>query len=223
MNTRKKVIRLKMTPKGREYGIEKDKHKTLSNLYSYAKENMTSPYMYHLLSHVSDEEAFRKSKSNLIRLFQRQLKAQYKPLEQACPDVLIAYSIEFKYTKQKEIDGDSDCYAFDYKDNYINLDNNNNELLPFLHIHFYVIADCKKARPHSFPKFAIDSLNTIDGLRAARYLRDMNNNIYKPIKKSDDALLRFLYIGKVEQKSDKIPYKKTFGTSKIEVAKTKIF
>lgn len=212
-----------MTPKGREYAIEKDKHKTLSNLYSYAKENMTSPCMYHLLSHISDEEAFRKSKSDLIRLFQRRLKAQYKPLKQACPDVLIAYSIEFKYTKQKEIDGASDCYVFDYKDNYEILDNNN-ELLPFLHIHFYVIADCKKAKPHSFPKFAIDSLNDIDGLRAARYLRDMNDNIYKRIKKSDDdALLRFLYIGKVEQKSDKIPYKKTFGASKIEVAKTKIF
>lgn len=203
------TIKVKMLASGNKYQIEKTKYDSLERMFLYAQNNMTSPCIYHLIAHIENPSQFKNSKKNLIRLFQRGLRRQYKPLHQDCPDTVIAYSIEFKHTYQKEIDGEGDAYSVGsakYK--------KTSDQLPFLHIHFYVIADCKKTRPDSFVIFAKRALNEINGLRAARYVRSNKNEIYKSLKTDgDDAFSRLLYIGKIEQKSENIPFRNTFGTS----------
>ena len=66
---------------------------------------MKNPCIYHMLSWVSDPEVFKISKRNLIKLFKRRLRAQYKKLKQEVPNTLVIYSIEFKYTDVDEING----------------------------------------------------------------------------------------------------------------------
>lgn len=209
---KKDTIEIKMLSDGRTYSIENTKYDTLERVFMYAKENMTSPCMFHLLSHIDDPELFRTTKRTLIKSFKSALKRQYKPLKQQCPDTIIAYSIEFKYTSKKEIDGDKDAYGIS---NHSLL--RTKETLPFLHIHFYVIADCKKTIAPTFPNYAIKALDELKGLRAGRYLKSINGEIYKSLNKDcDDAFSRFLYIGKISQKSPEIPYRKAFDTSKVD-------
>lgn len=205
------TITIKMVSNGKPYKIEKTKYDRLEEVFLYAKENMKSPCMFHLLSHIHDAEAFRVTKKDLIRTFERALKRQYKSLNQSCPDTVIAYSIEFKYTTQKEINGDSDAYKVG-NSVWQKTDNK----LPFLHIHFYVIADCRRTKPQSFPIFAIAALNELKGLRASRYFKSIDGDIYKRLNDDcDDAFSRFLYIGKVEQKSPEIPYRNASNASQI--------
>lgn len=201
---------VKMVSTGNAYHVENTKYDKLEKVFMYAKENMTSPCMFHLISHIDKQEIFRTTKKDLIKSFERALRRQYKSLEQLCPDTVIAYSIEFKYTTQKEIDGNSDAYKVG-NSVWQKTDNK----LPFLHIHFYVIADCRKTIPKSFPRYATAALNDLQGLRAARYSKSIYGEIYKSLNKDcDDAFSRFLYIGKIEQKAPEIPYRNTFGTSK---------
>lgn len=75
------------------------------------------------------------------KIIQRRLRAQYKKLKQEVPNTLVIYSIEFKYTDVDEINGIHDHPTSKVR-------------LPFLHIHFYVIADCIKCNPVTFPNFA---------------------------------------------------------------------
>lgn len=204
------TIDIKMVSSGNTYPIEKTKYDSLEKVFMYAKENMSFPCMFHLISHIDEPELFRVTKKDLIKSFERALKRQYKPLKQLCPDTIIAYSIEFKYTTQKEIDSDADAYAVGNTSLI-----RTKEKLPFLHIHFYVIADCRKTIAPTFPNYAMKALNELQGLRAARYSKSIYGEIYKSLNKDcDDAFSRFLYIGKISQKSPEIPYRKTFGTSK---------
>lgn len=126
---------------------------------------------------------------------------------------MVAYSIEFKYTSQQEIDGIRD---------YLTSENN----LPFLHLHFYVIADCSECLPQSFPKYAIGALNDIQGISKARYFKSSKHK-YSNLNKQpmftkldndsfDDICSRMKYIAKLDQKSDEIPFTKAFGTSQIK-------
>ena len=208
---KKDTMTIKMVSDGRSYEIEKTKYERLEGVFMHAKENMTSPCMFHLVSHIHEPEVFRVTKEDFIKSFKSALKRQYRPLNQLCPDTVIAYSIEFKHTTQKEINGDSDAYKVG-KSVWQKTDNK----LPFLHVHFYVIADCRKTIPQSFPKYARAALDELQGLRAARYFKSINGDIYKRLNDDcDDAFSRFLYIGKVEQKSPEIPYRNTFGTSKV--------
>lgn len=214
------TMQLKMINNGNTYQIDPVKYESLESLFIYAKESMKHPCMYHFLSHIEDPEQFRKSKRYLIRLFERALKRQYKKgskentkrktaRKQVVPDVLVAYSIEYKLTSQKEIDGDSDAYKYGH--------DRTKEKLPFLHIHFYVIADCKLANAAWFPDMGRLSLNQIKGLRAGRYFRSSKGELYKSLKTDyDDAFSKILYIGKTEQKSPEIPYRKAFDTSEIK-------
>lgn len=205
------TVTIKMISTGKSYKVEKTKYDRLEEVFMYAKENMTSPCMFHLLSHIHEPEVFRITKKDLIKSFERALKRQYKPLNQLCPDTVIAYSIEYKDTTQKEINGDSDAYKVG-NSVWQKTDNK----LPFLHIHFYVIADCRKTIPQSFPKHATAALNELQGLRAARYFKSIDGDIYKRLNDDcDDAFSRFLYIGKVEQKSPEIPYRNTSSSSQI--------
>ena len=202
---------VKMVSTGNAYHVENTKYDKLEKVFMHAKENMTSPCMFHLLSHIHEPEVFRVTKKDLIKSFKSALKRQYKPLKQLCPDTVIAYSIEFKYTTQKEINGSCDAYEVG-NSTWIKT----SEKLPFLHIHFYVIADCKKTIAPTFPKYAIAALNELEGLRAARYFKSIRGEIYKRLNNDcDDAFSKFLYIGKIEQKSPEIPYRNAFGTSLI--------
>jgi hypothetical protein len=194
---------------------------------------MTSPCVFHLLSHISDPKAFAVSKQRFIQNFARALRRQYKSSKQEVPEVLLIYSIEFKMTDIDEIEDTSEAFTPDAKASSLKL--------PFLHLHVCVIADCKKTIPQSFSKRAMQALNEIDGLTKARYFKSKDRKVkvfneetkewyvdrtkpqmYKPLKTEfDDVYDRVKYLAKVEQKDkEQIPFKKAFGTS--ELTKRKV-
>jgi hypothetical protein len=203
------VIRMNVTTNGKKYNIDSKNYEKLEGFIEHARDEMSYPYMFHFLSHICDADAFKKSKRDLIKDFERGLKRKFKSSQQSCPDIQVVYSIEFKYTTDKEVNGKEDAYK------------QNTSLKPkqpFLHIHFYVIADCRKAKPITFKNNAIASLNDIKGLRAGRYFPSNNGELYKKVKTDyDDCFSRILYIGKLDQKSPEIPFNKRFGMSKIAV------
>jgi hypothetical protein len=93
-------VEINMCIGGKKYNIDDGYYEALEVFVSHARDSMTSPCMFHLLSHICDADEFKKTKRNLIRLFTRDLKRQFKGSKQSCPNVLIAYSIEFKYTTE---------------------------------------------------------------------------------------------------------------------------
>jgi len=188
---------------------------------------MTSPCAFHLLSHISDPDAFAKVKPAFAKNLKRGLKRQYKSSKQETPDVLFIYSIEFKMTDIDEINDTDDAYK---PTEVVKIK------LPFLHIHICVIADCKKTIPQSFNKRAMQALNEIDGLTKARYFKSKDRYInvfddetrestrqrtkpqmYKSLKTEfDDVFERVKYLAKVEQKDpDNIPFRQKFGISRL--------
>ena len=205
---------------GNEYEIEKTKYDNLEKLIMYGKGKMKSPTMIHFISHIVDAEQFKTTKKDLIKLYQRALKRQFKKANattQQCPDTLVAYSIEFKYTTQKDIDGNEDAYR---RGNSVWA--KTEEELLFLHLHFYVIADCNKTHPRSFLKASVEALNELKGLRASRYIprkqkdvSDKKQYYHNLNRELDDGFNRILYIGKTEQKCSEIPYRKKFGMSEV--------
>lgn len=196
-------LNIKICNEGRPYKINNKQYEKLEKIILYANETMKYPAIYHFLSHIDNPSLFKKSKRDLIKYFTRKLKKQYKNCEQVSPRTLVVYSIEFKKTDLNEIKG-----FHPYP--------KSSDLLPFLHIHFYVIADCTYCRPASFPYFAQEALNDIEGLSKARYFKSNKGEIYKKIKEDlDDAFQRLLYIAKMDSKSAEIPYKKTFGASSV--------
>jgi hypothetical protein len=213
------------------YALDPDKQDTIEGVFSYARDTMTSPCAFHLITHIHDAELFRATKSKgFIREFQRALKRQYKMLAQRepregkakakrpqkCPNTLIIYSIEYKLTSQKEISGNGDAYKYGYE--------KTNGKLPFLHIHTYVIADCNNTIAPNFTFHAMKAMDELDGLRATRYAptKDAKDSTkdkkkYKKLNTDyDDAVLRAFYLAKIEQKSPEIPYRKTFDASKVK-------
>lgn len=200
----------KIKDNGKEYVISIKHKDRIFKLVEYAKGTMKYPCVYHCLSWISKPNEL--DSRNLIKNFKRALKRQYKDIKQQSPEVLIAYSIEFKYTDQQEIDGIRDYPT-------------SSTQLPFLHLHFYVIADCSKCLPQSFPKYAMGALNDIKGLSKARYFKSdkyvysfSNQPVFTKLDNDslDDVCSRMKYIAKLDQKSDEIPFTKTFGTSQIK-------
>lgn len=229
---------LKITKNGNLYDTKDKRRERIEEVFTYARDTMRHPNAYHLISHIYDAELFRTTKSNgIIKEFERELKRQYKLLAkkegkakakrpQKCPNTLIVYSIEYKLTSQDEIDGNSDTYKYGYE--------KTKEKLPFLHIHLHVIADCTDCIAPSFGNYAKNALNKLSGLKSSQYLptqpKKIKNEIgiYEYEKKKlykkldtdfDDAVLRAFYLAKIEQKSPEIPYRNTFGTSKIKKLK----
>ena len=205
-----KVVIEKMRKDGKEYKILFKQKQRIFDLVEYANNTMKYPCVYHCLSWISEPKNL--DSRNLIKNFKRALKRQYKKLKQDMPNVLIAYSIEFKYTDQREIEGINDYSTSDIQ-------------LPFLHLHWYVIADCSKCLPQSFPTYAMGALNNIKGLSKARYFKSdkyvysfSNQPVFTKLDNDsfDDVCSRMKYIAKLDQKSDEIPFTKTFGTSQIK-------
>lgn len=227
---------LKITKNGNLYDTKDKRRERIEEVFTYARDTMRHPNAYHLISHIYDAELFRTTKSNgIIKEFERELKRQYKPdntrkpksgNRQKAPNTLIVYSIEYKLTSQDEIDGNSDTYKYGYE--------KTKEKLPFLHIHLHVIADCTDCIAPSFGNYAKNALNKLSGLKSSQYLptqpKKIKNEIgvyeyekkklYKKLNTDfDDAVLRAFYLAKVEQKSPEIPYRNTFGTSKVKKLK----
>lgn len=215
-----------MVKGGEGYDTKDKNRKRIEDVFSYAKDTMTSPDAFHLITHIHDTELFQTTKNKgLIKEFKRALKRQYKPAttrktksgrQQQCPNTLIVYSIEYKLTSQKEVNGDSDAYKYGYA--------KTDEKLPFLHIHLHVIADCNNTLPENFTYHAMNAMNELDGLRATRYALTKNakdktkdKKKYKKLNTDyDDAVLRAFYLAKTDQKPPEGMIKgDLFGTSKI--------
>ena len=122
---------LKITKDGKRYNTEDKRRERIEEVFSYARDTMTSPCAFHFITHIHDAELFRATKSKgFIKEFERALKRQYKLLAkkegkgkgkgkakrpQKRPNTLIVYSIEYKLTSQKEIDGEDNAYKYGYE------------------------------------------------------------------------------------------------------------
>lgn len=209
----------------KRYTANPDYLDQIESILFYAKEHMTSPCSFHLLSHVSEPENL--DKSNFLKNFSRALKRQYKTSQQQVPETLLIYSIEFKMTDVDEINDTDEAYISGKNDKI---------KLPFLHIHVCIIADCNKTIPQAFNAKAQAALNEIAGLSKARYYKSKARNIYvldeetgerkvhrtnaqmyKSLKKEfDDVYDRVKYLAKLEQKDpDNIPFRQKFGCSRL--------
>ena len=210
------------------YNANPDHLEAIEEVLVYARDNMTSPCAFHLLSHVEHPDDFKKVKSNFSKLFKRALKRQYKKSKQETPDVLLIYSVEFKMTTLDEINDTEEAFTKNENESKIKI--------PFLHLHVCVIADCSKTIPQAFPKRAMQALNEVNGLTKARYFKSKERYVstyndetkesttrrtkaqmYKALKKElDDVYERVKYLAKIEQKDRKnIPFRKAFGTSQL--------
>lgn len=216
------TLALKITKDGKLYDTKHKRRERIEDVFSYARDTMTSPCAFHFITHIHDAELFRATKSKgFIKEFERALKRQYKLLAkkepkegkakakrpQKCPNTLIVYSIEYKLTSQKEIDGDGNAYKYGYE--------KTDEKLPFLHIHVHVIADCNNTIAPNFTFHAMNAMNELDGLKATRYAKTKPRKTknesgeyeyeepkkYKKLNSDfDDAVLRAFYLTKIEQK-----------------------
>ena len=108
-------------------------------------------------------------------------------------------------------------------------DNEGNKLPKnYLHIHLHLICDCAKGyRPTSVSGFVLKALNNISGLQKGQYHRrckDLGHgDLYHDLNikpEFDDALLRASYLAKLDQKDETIPFKKTWGCSRLKTCIT---
>ncbi len=194
------------TKKGKLYDTKDKRRERIEEVFSHARDTMTSPSAFHFITHIHDVELFEPIKrKGFIREFERAIVRQYKPAskrnpksgrKQKAPAISLVYSIEFKLTSQQEIDGDEDTYKYKFE--------KTEELLPFLHIHWHVIADCNNTLPENFTYHAMNAMNELDGLRATRYAKTIDDKKYKKLNTDyDDAVLRAYYLAKIEQKPPK--------------------
>ena len=198
------VINLKCINDGNEYQIDSKQHSNLENLLFFAKDEMIKPCISHFVSWIHQHEHF--DKTNFATNLKRQLGKIYKSNR---PNFLYAYSIEHKYTTQAEIDGNFDYGIYDYSDS--------DTLLEYLHIHIYVIMDCHKIDPANMPIAVVSALDKLDGLTKSHYLPSYDGMKYKELNDNsvDDIFNRIIYIAKLNQKSSDIPFRQTFGMSKL--------
>lgn len=194
------------TKKGKLYDTKDKRRERIEEIYTHTRDTMTSPSAFHFITHIHDVELFEPVKrKGFIREFERAIVRQYKPASkrnpksgrrQKAPNMVLVYSIEFKLTSQKEIDGDNDTYKHKFK--------KTKELLPFLHIHWHVIADCNDTLPENFTYHAMNAMNELSGLRATRYAKTIDGKKYKTLNTDfDDAVLRAYYLAKIEQNPPK--------------------
>lgn len=98
----------------------------------------------------------------------------------------------------------------------------------YLHIHLHLVCNCGRGyHPASVSGFVLKGLNNIDGLQKAQYHRrckdlgfgDLYHNLnIKP--EFDDAVQRGSYLAKLDQKDESIPFKKTWGCSRLKTCIT---
>lgn len=195
---------IKMTNKGKRYKIDDKQYNKLESLLFHAKETMTNPCIFHFCSRICDTDKF--DKANFATSLKRAIKKQYSSIKQESPNILFAYSVEHKFSTAKEINGEYDNIRsmFEHK-------------LSYLHIHIYIIADCIKCNPINFPNYGRKAINSISGLDTTKYNKAIDGSIYKKVDDDnfDDVFSRLLYIGKLDQKDEYIPFRETFGMSRI--------
>lgn len=198
-----------------KYSINNATKQTIKNILSHGKSKFNQPYLYHFTSHIYNSDNFKPDR--LIENLKRKLKKEYREYfkekikqkginiqnARGCPEFICFYSIEYKKETRKRISGnyqDKSAFTEDY-----------------LHIHIYLLFNVVQGYlPSSIPGFVIVAMNKIDGLRTAQYHKRANGQLYHNLNKEfEDAIERSNYLAKTDQKSSKIPYRKTFGHTRI--------
>lgn len=209
------------------YNLDVAKCKTVKTILQHAQCHFNQPYLYHFTAHIHKPDQFNQKRfiQNLQRKLQRQYRQYFKQRlklklldgckavkiqdAKGCPDFVLYYSIEHKAETIDRINGDynrANSIVWEVTKDY-------------LHIHIHIVFNMVSGYiPQSISGFVLKALNDIDGLQKAQYHRRHNGQLYHNLNHEfNDAFARGQYLCKTDQKSEDIPFRKTFGYTQVLV------
>ena len=194
---------IQLVEKGKEYDIDVRNHNKNTEILAQCRAEFKQPYLIQYVAKI-EPSAFDRSRiaENFHRGFKRTIK-QYKKSWKISPDYQAIYSLEYKESDARAIEGD-----YSIRTNLLS----KKPLIDYHHIHLYLCFDCHTPyRPMDMNNLVIETLNNIKGLSNAHYIKLKDSNLYYRNLNNEyeyeDAMFFLQYISKIEQK-DGVPYKR---------------
>lgn len=191
---------VQIVEKGKKYEIDVRNHNKNTKLLEQCRTEFNQPYLIQYIAKI-EPSSFDRSKlaEHFHRGFKKTIK-QNKKLWKTPPNYQAMYSLEYKESNAREIEGD-----YSIKTNSLS----KKPLIDYHHIHLFLCFDCHTPyRPMDMNNLVIETLNNIAGVSKAHYAKRHNSDLYyhNLNKEYEDAVTRIQYISKIEQK-DGVPYK----------------
>lgn len=198
---------VQLVENGKEYVIDVRNHNKNTKLLQQCRAEFKQPYLIQYVAKI-EPSYFNRSKlsEDFNRGFKRTIK-QNKKSWKTTPNYQALYSLEYKVSDAREIEGD-----YSIKTNLLS----KKSLIDYHHIHLYLCFDCHTPfEPTSINKLVMETLNNITGVSEAHYLKRYGLDLYyhNLNKEFKDAVTRIQYISKIEQK-DGVPFEKKSGSFK---------
>lgn len=191
---------------GKKYIIDVRNHNKNIKLLEQCN-NFKQPYLIQYVAKI-EPNCFNQNKfaEDFKRGFKRIIKQNKKPWKNA-PNYQAIYSLEYKESDAREIEGD-----YSIKTNLLS----KKPLIDYHHIHLYLCFDCHTPyKPMDMNKLVTETLNNIAGMSKARYIKIPSTDLYYRNLNNDyeDATFYLQYISKIEQKHG-VPFEKKSGSFK---------
>lgn len=191
---------------GKKYAIDVRNHDKNIKLLEQCK-NFKQPYLIQYVAKI-EPNCFNQNKfaEDFKRGFKRTIKQNKKPWK-TTPNYQAIYSLEYKESDAREIEGD-----YSIKTNLLS----KKLLIDYHHIHLYLCFDCHTPyKPMDMNNLVIETLNNIAGVSKAHYIKIPSTDLYYRNLNNDyeDATFYLQYISKIEQKHG-VPFEKKSGSFK---------
>ncbi len=191
---------------GKKYIIDVRNHNKNKELLEQCRE-FKQPYLIQYVAEI-EPNCFNQNKfaENFKRGFKREIK-QNKKSWKTVPNYQAIYSLEYKKSGAREIEGD-----YSIKTNLLS----KKPLIDYHHIHLYLCFDCHTPyRPMDMNNLVTETLNNITGMSKAHYTKIKDTDLYyRNLNNDFEAAVFYLqYISKIEQK-DGVPFEKKSGSFK---------
>lgn len=192
---------------GGKYEIDARDHIKNTKLLEQCRDDFNQPYLIQYIAKI-EPSSFNRSRiaENFHRGFKRTIK-QYKKSWKTPPNYQAFYSLEYKESDAKKIEGD-----YSIKISLLS----KKTLIDYHHIHLYLCFDCHTPyKPMDMNSLVIKTLNDITGVSNAHYSKRYDSDLYyhNLNNEFEDAVIRIQYISKIEQK-DGVLYEKKSGNFK---------
>lgn len=198
---------VQIVEKGKKYEIDVRNHNKNTKLLEQCRTEFNQPYLIQYIAKI-EPSSFDRSKlaEHFHRGFKKTIK-QNKKLWKTPPNYQAMYSLEYKESNAREIEGD-----YSIKTNSLS----KKPLIDYHHIHLFLCFDCHTPyRPMDMNNLVIETLNNIAGVSKAHYIKIPSTDLYYRNLNNDyeDATFYLQYISKIEQKHG-VPFEKKSGSFK---------